>query len=37
MRSLHARDYDSVKLEMVWETLTNDIPVLREQINALLK
>ena len=37
LRNLHAHDYESVKLEIVWETLTKDIPVLRNQIDTLLK
>lgn len=37
MRNLHAHDYESVKLEIVWETLTKDIPVLRNQLTELLK
>ena len=29
MRNLHAHDYENVDLEIVWNTLTEDIPVLK--------
>ena len=32
MRNLHAHDYDRVDLEIVWNTLTKDIPELKETI-----
>lgn len=37
MRNLHAHDYDSVKLEIVWETLIHEIPDLRSKIEELMK
>lgn len=36
MRNLHAHDYDSVNLEIVWQTLTKEMPDLRVQIEKLL-
>jgi len=32
MRNLHAHDYENVDLEIVWNTLTEDIPHLKKQI-----
>lgn len=36
MRNLHAHGYDRVDFETMWETLTQDIPVLKSQLTALL-
>ena len=36
MRNLHAHDYENVDLEIVWNTLIEDIPHLKEQIENLL-
>ena len=36
MRNLHAHDYENVDLDIVWVTLTEDIPVLEEKINSIL-
>lgn len=36
MRNLHAHDYENVDLEMVWNTLLEDIPMLRESLKKLL-
>ena len=36
MRNLHAHDYDSVNLEIVWQTLTVEIPALKAQLENLL-
>ena len=36
MRNLHAHDYERVDFEMMWETLTQDIPFLKTQLTALL-
>ena len=33
MRNLHAHDYENVDLEIVWNTLLEDIPYLKEQIS----
>lgn len=32
MKNLHAHDYENVDLEIVWNTLTEDIPHLKGQI-----
>lgn len=32
MRNLHAHDYENVDLEIVWNTLMDEIPELREKI-----
>lgn len=32
MRNLHAHDYENVDLEIVWNTLLEDIPMLRESL-----
>lgn len=32
MRNLHAHDYENVDLEIVWNTLTEDVPKLKEQL-----
>ena len=37
MRNLFAHDYQSARLDMVWDTLTNDIPSFRSQLAALLE
>lgn len=36
MRNLHAHDYENVDLEIVWNTLLEDIPMLRQNLEALL-
>lgn len=36
MRNLHAHDYENVDLEIVWNTLTEDITVLKEQLENML-
>lgn len=36
MRNLYAHDYDSAQLDIVWTTLTQDIPAFRSQIEHLL-
>jgi len=37
MRNLYAHDYDSARLDIVWATLTEDIPALKLQITNLLE
>ena len=37
MRNLHAHDYENVDLEIVWNTLVEDIPLLRENMELLLR
>lgn len=32
MRNLHAHDYENVDMEIVWNTLLEDIPMLRESL-----
>ena len=36
MRNLHAHDYENVDLEIVWNTLVEDIPLLRKKMELLL-
>lgn len=36
MRNLHAHDYENIDLEIVWNTLVEDIPALKEDIEKLL-
>lgn len=36
MRNLHAHDYDRVDLSIVWNTLNEDIPYLRIQLEGIL-
>ena len=36
MRNLHAHDYENVDLEIVWNTLLEDIPALKQNLEKLL-
>ena len=36
MRNLHAHDYENVDLEIVWNTLLEDIPVLKQELEKML-
>ena len=36
MRNLHAHDYDRVDLDIVWNTLLEDIPFLYKQLEEML-
>ncbi|MCM1084299.1 MAG: DUF86 domain-containing protein [Clostridium sp.] len=36
MRNLHAHDYENVDLEIVWNTLREDIPELKQNLEKLL-
>ena len=36
MRNIHAHEYESVDFEGMWDTLTRDIPDLREKLAAML-
>lgn len=36
MRNLHAHDYENVDLEIVWNTLLEDIPMLKLSLEKLL-
>lgn len=35
MRNLHAHDYENIDLEIVWNTLREDIPELRDNLIAM--
>lgn len=35
MRNRIVHDYDGVRLEIVWETIRNDFPALREKLNTM--
>ena len=37
MRNLHAHDYERVDLQIVWNTLVEEIPVLQKQLESILK
>ena len=37
MRNLYAHDYDSARLDIVWTTLTEDIPAFKLQLQRLLE
>ena len=37
MRNLYAHDYDSARLDLVWTTLTDDIPAMKAQVEELLE
>lgn len=36
MRNIHAHEYESVDFEGMWDTLTQDIPALRETLENLM-
>ena len=36
MRNLRAHDYENVDMEIVWNTLLEDIPMLKQNLQALL-
>lgn len=36
MRNLHAHDYENVDMEIVWNTLIEDIPMLKQSLEELL-
>jgi uncharacterized protein with HEPN domain len=36
MRNLHAHDYEKVDLNIVWNTLTEDVPELLGKLNSIL-
>lgn len=36
MRNFHAHDYENVDLEIVWNTLLEDIPALKQSLENLL-
>ena len=37
MRNKIIHDYDGINLKVVWETITEDLPVLAEQLKAIAK
>lgn len=36
LRNIHAHDYESVKFEVLWEILTEDIPDLKDKLQKIL-
>lgn len=36
MRNIYAHDYDNVKIEYVWGTLTKDVPALKIELQKIL-
>ena len=36
MRNLHAHDYEKVDFDIVWESLTKEIPDLKEKLESML-
>ncbi len=36
MRNVYAHDYENANIRLVWQTITEDIPALREQLQAIL-
>ncbi len=36
MRNMYAHDYENVQYSLVWQTITEDIPALREQLQAII-
>lgn len=37
LRNIYAHDYDIVDNDMIWETITEEIPELREGLQAILR
>lgn len=37
MRNLHAHDYDRVDLSIVWNTVMEDIPDLKNALSVMIK
>ena len=37
LRNIYAHDYESVKFEVLWEILTEDIPDLKEKLQKILE
>lgn len=35
MRNIHAHDYDNIDFNLMWNTLTVDVPALKLQLNAI--
>ena len=36
MRNIHAHDYDNVMFDVVWESITEDVPYLKEYLEQLI-
>ena len=36
MRNVHAHDYDNVMFDVTWESITDDVPNLREYLEELI-
>ena len=36
-QNVYAHDYERTKLETIWQTMTEDIPVLRRQLKSILE
>ena len=37
MRNIHAHDYESVRFDVMWKTLTEDIPALKKSLQKILE
>ena len=37
MRNIHVHDYENVKFDVMWETLTQDIPILKEKLTKIIE
>lgn len=37
LRNMHVHEYETVNPDRVWNTLTEDIPALKEQLAAILE
>ena len=36
MRNIHAHDYESVNLKLMWKTLNNDVPDLKKKLEEII-
>mgnify|MGYP002854933071 CR=1 FL=1 len=36
-RNIHVHDYDSVRFDLIWEILTEDIPALKKSLEEILE
>lgn len=37
MRNIYAHDYDVIDNDIIWETITEEIPELKEKIQAIFR
>ena len=37
MRNIYAHDYDIIDNDIIWETITNEIPELKEKVQAIFQ